>query len=98
MNDHHDHQTVRETVDEIMMWQHAAQHLPLTDVNGTAVDLLNELAAILNTFNVTCRVQDQADDVLAPAVMEVARQATAVAIFMLGLNQRVRFNLAAELN
>jgi hypothetical protein len=101
MSDNHDQDTPRDVANEITLWQHVAQHHSLPEVNDLASDWLNSLGQTLNEFNTTVRSyldQDQDDDVLAHAVMEVARHATAAAIFTLGLNQRVRIKLAAETN
>jgi hypothetical protein len=86
---------------EIVMWQMAAQRLPLTDVNEAAGEALNSLAEVLNAFNAAYEIHsdtDQGEEALVDAVLEVARQATAAAIFTLGLNQRVRLGLTAQTN
>jgi hypothetical protein len=101
MIDNHDQENLRDVADEITLWQHAAQHHPLPEVNDLASDALNSLGHTLNEFNTTFKRyldDDQDDDALGHAVMEVARLATAAAIFTLGLNQRVRIKLAAETN
>jgi hypothetical protein len=102
MNDNHDHDTLRDVANEITAWQHVAQHHPLPEVNDLALASLASLCQLLNEFNTTvrhyCLGQNQDDDALAHAVSEVARHATAAAIFTLGLNQRVQITLAAETN
>jgi hypothetical protein len=101
MSEQHEDQTIRIVADEITTWQHAAQKLPLTEVNDLASDWLNSLAQTLNEFNTIIKTglaEDQDDGVLGHVVIEVAREALAAAIFTLGLNQRVRGQLAAETN
>ena len=78
-----------EAAAEITIWQHIAQELPLTELMQMASDSRTGLAHSLNDFNDTC--QDNPDPaVLARAVTQVARRATACAIFTLGLCQRRR--------
>lgn len=101
MNDHDEDPSIRDVASEIILWQSAAQQLPLTDVNQAAGDWLNSLAETLNAFNATCKTHldtGQGADALVDAVMEVARHATAAAIFTLGLNQRVSLGLIAQTN
>jgi hypothetical protein len=87
---------IRDVATEIALWQGAAQHLPLHEVREMASISQNTLAASLNAFTKTYLDEDQTDEALADAVMRVARQATATAIFTLGASQRLR--LAAEHN
>jgi hypothetical protein len=89
-------ESIREVATEIALWQGAALKLPLRDVQDMAASSMNCLAATLNAFNTTYLDQDRAEDALVKAVMEVARQATAAAIFTLGANQRTW--LAAQHN
>jgi hypothetical protein len=89
-------ESIRDVAIEIALWQGAAIKLPLQEVQDMASSSLNTLAQTLNAFNKTYLDEDQAEDALAYAVMEVARQATAAAIFTLGVNQRI--SLAAERN
>ncbi len=100
-HDHNDDQAICDVADEITLWQHAAQHLPLTEVNDMAASSLQSLGQILNTFNTAYKAyldEDQHDDALVYAEVEVARQATAAAIFILGLSQRVNLTLSAHSN
>ncbi len=85
-----ENQSVTEAATEIALWQGTALQLPLDEVQDTASKLLNHLGCILNDFNQTYLDEQRADDALAAAVMEVARQATAAAIFTLGATQRTR--------
>jgi hypothetical protein len=101
MNGHDNDLSIYDVALEIVQWQAAAQRLPLTDVNEAASDWLNSLAEALNGFNATCKAHvdtGQGTDALVDAVLEVARQATAAAIFTLGLNRRVRLGLTAQTN
>lgn len=87
---------IRDVATEIALWQGAAIKLPLAEVQDMACGSLNHLADTLNAFNKTYLDQEAAEDVLADAVVEVARQATAAAIFTLGASQRAE--RAAALN
>jgi hypothetical protein len=51
---------------------------------------VNHLGCILNDFNDIYCDEQRSDDALAAAVLEVARQATAAAIFTLGVIHRTR--------
>jgi hypothetical protein len=73
---------------EIALWQGTALKLPLGEVQDLASRLLNHLACVLNEFNNTYLDEQRSEDALAAAVTEVARQATAAAIFTLGASQR----------
>ena len=75
---------------EIALWQGTALRLPLAEVQDMASRLLNHLGCTLNEFNQTYLDEKRSEDALAAAVMEVARQATAAAIFTLGATQRTR--------
>jgi hypothetical protein len=79
---------ITDVAAEIILWQSAAQKLPLAEVQDMASMSLDCLAQILNEFNHMCRDGQPSDDALADAVLEVARQATAAAIFTLGASQR----------
>lgn len=79
---------IRDVATEIALWQGAAIKLPLAEVQDMASSSLNHLAQTLNAFNKTYLDEEVAEDVLADAVIEVARQATAAAIFTLGASQR----------
>ena len=75
---------------EIALWQGTALQLPLDEVQDMAAKLLNHLGCTLNEFNQTYLDEERSEDAMAAAVMEVARQATAAAIFTLGASQRTR--------
>ena len=84
--------------DDITMWEAVAQQLPLPDLTALVADCQNDLAHSLNAFHDL--YDDPADHVAADtfnnALRAIARQATAAAIFALGISQRVR--LAARQN
>jgi hypothetical protein len=77
-----------EAAAEITIWQAIAQQLPLPELMEMADDSRNGLAHSLNNLNDICQDTWPDPDVLARAVTEVARRATAAAIFTLGLCQR----------
>jgi hypothetical protein len=80
-----------EAAAEIVLWQASAQQLPLPDIRDMVSDCQNHLAGLLNAFNKIYSDHTEhkaSDDALAGAVMDVARQATATAIFTLGVTQR----------
>jgi hypothetical protein len=76
-----------EAAAEITIWQAIAQQLPLPELMEMADDSRSGLAHSLNDFNDICQ-DNPGPDGLARAVTEVARRATASAIFTLGLCQR----------
>jgi hypothetical protein len=80
---------------EIILWQSAAQQLPLPEVRAVLADLQHDLAYSLDAFNDVCRDHAAHDertdtDTLKVAISEVAQQATCTAIFALGLTERTR--------
>jgi hypothetical protein len=75
---------------QIALWQGTALQLPLAEVQDMASSLVNHLGCILNDFNDIYCDEQRSDDALATAVLEVARQATAAAIFTLGATHRTR--------
>lgn len=85
-----------EAAAEITIWQAIAQQLPLPELMEMADDSRAGLAHSLNDFNDTCQDTWPDPDVLARAVTKVARQATASAIFTLGLCQRRRQEAAVN--
>jgi len=85
-----ENESITEVATEIALWQGTALQLPLAEVQDTATRLLNHLGCILNEFNQTYLDEQRSADALAAAVLEVARQATAAAIFTLGATQRTR--------
>jgi hypothetical protein len=89
-------ESIRDVATEIALWQGVALKLPLPEVQDMASSSLNYLAQTLDAFNKTYLDEDQAEEALGHAVVEVARQATAAAIFTLGASQRA--SLAAERN
>jgi hypothetical protein len=94
-----DHEAVDYIATSITDWQRAAQELPLPDLRATVATCQDNLAHSLNAFNGIFADHDECQEcaaALAASVGTVARQATAAAIFALGLSQRVR--LAAQQN
>lgn len=85
---------ITDVATEIALWQGTALKLPLAEVQDMASRLLNHLGCILNEFNQTYLDEQRSEDAMATAVMEVARQATAAAIFTLGASQRIRQEVA----
>jgi hypothetical protein len=86
-----DRETVRSVATEIIVWQSAAQQLPLPELRTMMTDWQLSLAASLDVFNDVCRNHaghDECTDVIQEAITDVARQATATAIFILGVSQR----------
>ena len=79
---------ITDVATEIVLWQSAAQQLPLAEVQDMASRSLEHLGQTLNDFNQMCLDGPQSEDALADAILEVARQATAAAIFTLGASQR----------
>ena len=97
----YDREAVEGCATEIILWQSAAQQMPLAEVRSVLADLQHDLAHTLDAFNDVCRNQvghgEPADiDTLQLAISEVAQQATCTAIFALGLCQRT--HLAAQQN
>jgi len=82
----------------IAAWQLAAQQMPLPDLTAMVASCQNDLANSLNAFNDLCgnRADHVPADTFATAIGAIARQATATAIFTLGISQRVY--LAAQQN
>jgi hypothetical protein len=82
----------------ITMWEVTAQQMPLTELRAVVTTYQNGLAESLNSFHdLYDHDADQVPaDILGDAVGTIARQATAAAIFALGVSQRVR--LAAQQN
>jgi hypothetical protein len=75
---------------QIDLWQGTALQLPLAEVQDMASQLVNHLGCILNDFNDIYFNEQRSEDALAAAVLEVARQATAAAIFTLAVIHRTR--------
>ena len=86
---------------EIARWQDDAQRLPLVDVRAILIDRQDDLTVALENFNQALRAASEHGDdcqteALSQSTTQIFRQATAAAIFALGLSQRVR--LAAQQN
>ncbi len=96
-----DRQDAERCATDIILWQSAAQQLPLTEVRAALAVLQHDLAHTLDAFNSIYhdhagREQPVDTDTLKVAISEVAQQATCTAIFALGLCQRT--HLAAHQN
>jgi hypothetical protein len=96
-----DREAAESCAADIILWQSAAQQMPLTEVRSVLADLQHDLAHSLDAFNGI--ILDHAGrnepvnlDTLKAAISEVAEQATCTAIFALGLCQRT--HLAAHQN
>ena len=89
----YDHETVVNTATQIVAWQAAAQQLPLPDLRDMLASWQHDLANSLDDFNAL--YGDHGDhpecaDLIQEAMGQVARTATAAAIFTLGLSQRAQ--------
>jgi hypothetical protein len=87
--DDHDHVISIATM--IITWQDAAQQLPLPELRAMVIDCQETLAISLDTFNDICSEHgehDECTDAVKEAIVDVARQAIATAIFVLGLSCR----------
>ena len=95
----YDREAVESAATDIASWESAALELPLIQVRAVLADLQHDLAERLNAFNgiyLDQAGQDVPTGTLQLAISEVARQATATAIFVLGLCTRT--HLAAHHN
>ena len=94
----YDREAAESIATEIILWQSAAQQMPLTEVRSRLAELQHDLAKRLDAFNGVILNRDGPVDtsILMTAVGEVAEQATCMAIFTLGLCQRT--HLAAHQN
>jgi len=87
----YDHEDFDSIATRLVGWQHAAQQMPLPELSVTVATWQDELAQILNAFNDICAHHADCDgsaDMLELALGQIARLATAIAIFTLGINQR----------
>jgi hypothetical protein len=95
----YDREAAESCATDIMLWQSAAQQMPLTDVRAWLDHLQHDLAHALDAFN---GIYPDADDkpadtdTLKAAIGEVAQQATCTAIFALALTART--HVAAHQN
>ena len=88
-----DHDPFTDVASEIAGWQATALSLPLTEVHDLARDSIDHLGCVLNDFNQVHRDQQAGTasaEALADAVGDVARQATAAAIYTLAVTHRTR--------
>ena len=94
-----DREAFTNVATEITEWELVAQQLPLPELYAVAATCQNGLAESLNAFNDICTSYSDGEEP-SPEVMralgQVTRRATAMAIFTLGIAQRV--HLAAHQN
>jgi hypothetical protein len=89
----HDHEAVVAVATEIIAWQAAAQHLPLPDLRAILATWQDDLAESLDTFNGLFAghgSHNECTDIIGNALGEVTRNATAAAIFTLGITCRAQ--------
>lgn len=96
-----DREAVESCATDIILWQSAAQNMPLMEVRAALEALQDDLAHVLDAFNTI--YADNASghrpvetDALTATISEVPQQAICTAIFALGLCQRT--HLAAHQN
>jgi hypothetical protein len=88
-----DREAAESCATDIILWQSAAQQMPLAEVRAVLADLQHDLAKALYAFNEVTLDQVRRDepvdlDIIKAAVSEVAEQATVTAIFGLALCER----------
>jgi hypothetical protein len=88
----HDNSAAADVAAEIALWQLTALELPLAEVQAMVAASLRGLAGRLNDFNDSYlnHPETVSAAALEEAIASVARQATATAIFTLGVTQRSR--------
>ncbi len=89
----HDHERVAHLATRIIRWQSAAQHLPLPGLRDILAVRQDALALSLDALNVIYAdhgEHPECTDLIENALGEVARNATAAAIFALGIAQRAQ--------
>ena len=94
-----DREAFETVASEIAEWELAAQQLPLPELYAVATTCQNDLAESLNSFSKTCLSHDDGEEPTAEVMRslgQVTRRATAMAIFTLGISQRL--HLAAHQN
>ncbi len=95
----YDRESFENVASEIALWESAALRLPLAEVRAMLADWQHDLAESLNGFNgiyLNHADYDEPDSAFAHSIGEVTRRATAIAIFTLGISQRL--HLAAHQN
>jgi hypothetical protein len=86
-----DREDIATVATEIIAWEATAQQMPLSDLTAMLTACQNGLAKMLNTFNdlyADYADHDECADVIKDVIGDVAKQATATAIFALGLSRR----------
>jgi hypothetical protein len=87
----YDREAVTSVATEIIVWESAAQQVPLPELRAMVTEWQDTLAASLDAFNnifASHLDHDECADVIQEAISHVAEVATATAIFMLGVSQR----------
>ena len=98
----YDRESFETVASEIALWESAALRLPLPELQAMLADWHHDLAESLNAFNglylnhADHPDYDEPGSAFAHSIGEVTRRATAVAIFTLGITQRL--HLAAQQN
>ena len=95
----YDRESFETVASEIALWESAALRLPLPELQAMLADWHHDLAESLNAFNglyLNHADHDEPGIAFAYSIGEVTRRATAVAIFTLGITQRL--HLAAQQN
>ena len=89
----YDHELVLGVATEIIVWQSAAQQLPLPELRDMLATWQHSLAENLDTLNGTYAdhgAHHECTDVIQHAIADVTRSATAAAIYTLGISQRAQ--------
>jgi hypothetical protein len=87
----YDHEAVTSVATEILVWESAAQQVPLPELRAMLTDWQITLAVSLDAFNdiyASHADHDGCTDVIQEAISHVAQVATATAIFTLAVSQR----------
>jgi hypothetical protein len=89
----YDRESVDSVAADIARWEAAAQQLPLPDLMTVITAWQHSLAENLDIFNdvfLAHADHDECTDLIKDAINHVVRQATATAIFTLGISQRAQ--------
>ena len=89
----YDHELVLGVATEIIVWQSAAQQLPLPELRDMLATWQRSLAENLDTLNgiyADHGRHHECTDVIQHAIADVTRSATAAAIYTLGISQRAQ--------
>jgi hypothetical protein len=89
----YDHERVVHLATSIITWESAAQQLPLPGLRDILAARQHALAVSLDAFNLIYHnhgEHPECTDMIQDALGEVARNATAAAIFALGIAERAQ--------